>query len=128
MKVKGTQTTTQLIDVEVNDSEIKRIVDSQDKMILAEAIQQKLLNKFFKRCLPSIDGEIIVRKDAKAGNRGTLVFVHVDADWDHHNNVGVDKEIRSLTHGEVVLYENIRKLPEYIMSLDAGWTNPEHLL
>ena len=44
MKVKGTQTTTQLIDVEVNDSEIKRIVDSQDKMILAEAIQQELLN------------------------------------------------------------------------------------
>lgn len=123
MKVKGTQTTTQLIDVEVNDSEIKRIVDSQDKMILAEAIQQKLLNKLFKRCLPSIDGEIIVRKDAKAGNRGTLVFVHVDADWDYHNNVGVDKEIRPLTHGEIVLYENIRKLPEYIMSLDAEWAN-----
>lgn len=119
MKVKGTQTTTQLIDVEVNDSEIKKIIDSQDKMILAEAIQQKLLNKFFKRCLPSIDGEIIVRKDAKAGK----VFVHVDADWDHHNNVGVDKEIRPLTHDEVVLYENILGLPEYIMSLDVEWAN-----
>lgn len=123
MKVKGTQTTTQLIDVEVNDSEIKRIVNSQDEIILAEAIQQKLLNKFFKRCLPSIDGEIIVRKDAKAGNRGTQVFVHVDADWDYHNNVGIDHEIRPLTHEEVVLYENIRKLPEHIMSLDDELAN-----
>lgn len=123
MKVKGTQTTTQLIDVEVNDSEIKRIVNGQDEIILAEAIQQKLLNKFFKRCLPSINGEIVVGKAAKTGNRGTPVFVHVDADWDYHNNVGVDHEIRPLTHEEVVLYENIQRLPEYVMSLDAEWTN-----
>ncbi|AGZ17489.1 hypothetical protein X824_gp015 [Escherichia phage 4MG] len=116
MKVKGTQTTVQTVDVELGGDAIKTVVYSREIDYLAKALQEKLLHKFLHSLEPKFTGSRTVRKGYGRYD-GKLVLVHVDADWNYHNNVGEDEDIRALTDEEEVLFKMISGVSEYIENL-----------
>lgn len=117
MKVTGKQTIVRAVDVELNDAGIKTVVYGQTADYLVAAIQEKLLYTFLHSLPPEFAGKRTVRESYRSGNKGRLVLIHVDADWDYHNNVGVDEEVRPLTEEETVKYNMICGLPDYIKKL-----------
>ena len=107
MKVKGTHTTVQTVDVELSDSSVKSVVYGQTIDYLADAIQEKLLYKFLHSLPPEFDGKRTIRESYRSSNKGKLALVHVDADWNYHTNVGQDEEVRVLTEDECERYKDL---------------------
>lgn len=116
MKVKGTQTTVQTVDVELGSESIKAVVHGQTIDYLAAVIQEKLMHKFLHSLEPKFTGKRTVRKGYGRYD-GKLVLVHVDADWNYHNNVGEDEDVRALTDAEESLFKMISRLSGYIETL-----------
>lgn len=117
MKVKGTQTTVQSVDIEISEQEIRNVVINQTVEYLADALQEKMRRDFISKLKPDFKGTRIIREGFNQKNRGKLVLVHVDADWNYHTNVGLDEEIRPLSEEEVVKYQMISGLAHYITQL-----------
>lgn len=117
MKVKGTQTTVQTVDVELNDASIKEVVYGQPIDYLATIVQEKLLRDFLNSLQPEFDGKRMIRKSWRSSNEGKLALVHVDADWNYHSNVGQDEEVRVLTDEETVKYKMLSGVAAYITAL-----------
>lgn len=116
MKVKGTQTTVQTVDVELGKESIKAVVHGQTIDYLAAVIQEKLMHKFLHSLEPKFAGKRTVRK-GYGRHDGKLVLVHVDADWNYHNNVGEDEDIRALTEDEEERYKVLSNLARTITDL-----------
>lgn len=110
IRVTGRKTTVQLVNVEIDENEVKSVVDSQTTDYLISALQRKLKEEFVASLPPSFAGKREIQKDTD----GELTLVHVDASWDHHNNVGIDKDVRVLTGKEQEEYLKIVTLSEYI--------------
>lgn len=117
MKVRGTQTTVQTVDVELNDASIKSVVYGQAIDYLADAVQEKLLYQFLHGLPPEFDGKRTIRESYRSGNKGKLALVHVDADWNYHNNVGEDEEVRLLTEEEWERYKALCNISKVIKDL-----------
>lgn len=117
MKVTGKQTIVQNVEVDVSDEEIMNIVKAQTPDYLADVLTKELLRNFIYNLPADFTGERTVWETRKRGYEPFLVLVHVDAGWDHHNNVGVDEEVRPLTEEETVKYNMICGLRDYIKHL-----------
>ena len=117
MKVKGTHTSVQTVDVELTDASVKSVVYGQTIDYLADAVQEKLLYKFLHSLPPEFDGKRTIRESYRSGNKGKLALVHVDADWNYHNNVGEDEEVRVLTDEEVKRFNTIMGISKKIKKL-----------
>ncbi len=117
MKVRGTQTTVQTVDVELNYASIKSVVYGQTIDYLADAVQEKLLYQFLQELPPEFEGKRTIRESYRSGNKGKLALVHVDADWNYHSNVGQDEEVRVLTDEETVKYQMLSGVAAYITAL-----------
>lgn len=117
MKVKGTQTTVQTVDVELNDATIKSVVYGQTIDYLADAVEEAVQKFFLHSLPPEFDGKRTIRESYRSGNKGKLALVHVDADWNYHNNVGEDKEVRLLTEEEWGRYKELCNISKVIKDL-----------
>lgn len=117
MKVTGKQTIVQNVEVDISDEEIMNIVKAQTPDYLADVLTKELLRNFIYSLPADFTGERAVWETRKRGYEQFLVLVHVDAGWDHHNNVGVDEEVRPLTEEETVKYNMICGLRDYIKHL-----------
>lgn len=117
MKVTGKQTVVQSVNVEINQDEIDRIIKEQDIDVITKNLQTALMDKFVNSLEPAFKGKRMVRQSFYSEKKGKLVLVHIDADWDRHNNVGIDEEVRVLTDIETEIYENIKSLDGYIACL-----------
>lgn len=122
MQIKGVKKYTENVEIEIDPSEINRIVSNQSVACLAEVIRKKLLFKFCDKINGGIPCPSAVRESFKSGQSGKLALIHVDADWDYHNNVGIDQEVRLLTDEEVAVYNQILGLEDYILSLEQKAT------
>ena len=113
MKVTGKQTIVQSVNVEINQDEIDRIIKEQDIDVITKNLQTALMDKFVNSLEPAFKGKRMVRQSFYSEKKGKLVLVHIDADWDLHNN----EEVRVLTDIETEIYENIKSLDGYIACL-----------
>lgn len=118
MKVTGKQTVVQSVNIEINQDEIDRIIKEQDIDVITKNLQTALMDKFVNSLEPAFKGKRMVRQSFYSEKKEKLVLVHIDADWDYHNNVGVDEEVRVLTDEETVKYKMISGIPLYIESLE----------
>lgn len=121
MQIKGVKKYTENVEIEIAPSEINRIVSSQSVACLAEALRKKLLSKFLTKLTDDVYPRV-VRQSFKSGKEGKMALVHVEADWDYHNNVGIDREVRLLTDEEVAVYNQILGMDRYILSLEQKAT------
>lgn len=119
MKVTGKQTVVQSVNVEINQDEIDRIIKEQDIDVITKNLQTALMDKFVNSLEPAFKGKRMVRQSFYSEKKGKLVLVHIDADWDRHNNVGVDEEVRVLTEEETVKYHMICGVSQYIDQLKS---------
>ncbi|AKJ73496.1 DNA stabilization protein [Salmonella phage 40] len=124
MKVKGTHTTTQSIEVDLADNEIEKILRSQTVEQLATVIQGKLKLDFLLGLEPKFSGSRSIRKSCKSGSGEKLALIHVDADWNYHNNVGEDKEVRLLTDDEEERYKILCNIARTIVELQNNLKAP----
>ncbi|MCC3722102.1 hypothetical protein [Staphylococcus haemolyticus] len=129
MKVKGTQTTVQTVDVELGDAEVLRVADSLDPHALSIILRNKLMNKFIVKLAGDRKGDLFIaerywskhhRNVPESGEGNYLTLIERDADFDYHNNVGVDENIRVLTKDEVKMYKTIAKLPDNVLTWIVG--------
>lgn len=118
MKVKGTQTSVQRVDVELDEAAIKSVVYAQSVESLAKAIQERLQYRFLHSLEPKFSGERAIHKGYGRYD-GKLVLVHIDASWNNHNNVGEDEDIRALTDIEEQRYKDIMRITELIDVLNT---------
>lgn len=116
MKVKGTQTTVQTVDVEISDAEIDNIIFSQPVERTAQKLQEKMMHDFLVSLEPRFDGKRRIGPSYRQDKPG-LALIHVDADWNYHNNVGEDEVVRLLTEQEVERYRVICNLAKTITDL-----------
>lgn len=116
MKVKGIHTVKNSVEVEITDEEVKSIVDRQSVSVLAKALQGQLLQDFINNIEPDVEGIFTVHKGFNQTlSEQNYVLVLMDASWDYHNNVGVDKIYRVLTKEEAIKYVTIEN---FTKSLD----------
>lgn len=129
MKVKGTQTTVESVEVTLTDAEVLRVANSLDAHALSILIRNKLMNKLIIKLAGGRKGDFFVanrfwsktNRDVPETGEGTyLTLIQRDADYDYHNNVGVDETIRTLTKDEVEAYETINKIPDNVLTWVAG--------
>lgn len=126
MKVKGTQTTVESVEVTLSDEEVFRVANSLNIRDLAALIRGKLLDNFLLRVAGGRKGDFCITnrywsdhvKGCPSTGKGTyLTLMERDADWDHHNNVGVDEYIRALTDDEAEQFRVINTLPDRIVEI-----------
>ncbi|AFU63707.1 hypothetical protein [Salmonella phage SSE121] len=117
MKVRGTHTTTESIEVDLTDNEVEKILRSQTVEDLATVIQEKLKRYFLLSLEPKFSGSRSIRKSWKSSSGGKLALIHVDADWNYHNNVGEDREVRLLTDDEEEKYKILCNIARTIVEL-----------
>lgn len=116
MKVKGTQTTVQTVDVEISETEIDKIIFSQPVERTAQKLQEKMLHDFLVSLEPQFDGKRRIGPSYRSDKLG-LALIHVDADWNYHNNVGEDEVVRLLTADEEERYKVLSNLAKTITDL-----------
>jgi len=117
MKIKGTETTTKTVDVEISDLELKRVVSEQSVEFLAKVLEDKLKRAFLHSLEPKFSGSRTIRPSWKTKSKGCLALVHIDATWDYHNNKGEDEEVRLLTEDEEERYKILCNLARTIADL-----------
>ncbi|WAK43514.1 hypothetical protein [Cronobacter phage EspYZU12] len=129
MKVKGTQTTVESVEVTLTDAEVLRVADSLDAHALSILIRDKLMSKFIVKVAGDRKGDLFIaerfwsknnRKVPESGEGNYLTLIERDADFDYHNNVGVDENIRPLTKDETEAYNKINKFPDNVLTWIAG--------
>lgn len=116
MKVKGTQTTVQTVEVDISDAEIDNIIFSQPVERTAKKLQEKMLHDFLVSLEPSFDGKRRIGQSYRQDKPG-LALIHVDADWNYHKNVGEDEVVRLLTEDEEERYKVLSNLAKTITDL-----------
>lgn len=102
MLVKGTHTVKQMIEVEIDDCELKHILRSCSNVLLLSVLQERAENEFLN-ALAGRPGDFCVRK--RGDNKPWLW--EIDASWDYHKDIGIDEPIRELTENEVQMYEDV---------------------
>lgn len=128
MKVKGTQTKVEAVEITLTDEEVIRVANSLDVNCLATVMRDKLFGMFIQQMTDGRKGDFFIsarflsknnRNLPETGEGTYLTLIERDADWDYHKNVGVDEEIRPLTKEEVDMYNAINKIPTDALSLFA---------
>lgn len=114
MIVKGVKRTTENVELEISADEVNRIIESQDADTLSKFLQKRLMKDFIGKLKPAYSGERIIRKSFFSSLSDKFMLVNVDEDFDYHNNVGVDNEVRPLTDQELEQFFCITGLPEAI--------------
>ncbi|WNT48299.1 hypothetical protein SPLA5a_PHROGS00216 [Salmonella phage SPLA5a] len=129
MKVKGTQTTVESVEVTLTDAEVLRVANSLDAHALSILIRDKLMSKFIVKVAGDRKGDLFIaerfwsknnRNVPESGEGNYLTLIERDADFDYHNNVGVDKNIRPLTKDETEAYNKINKFPDNVLTWIVG--------
>lgn len=103
MKVKGTEHIERVVEVELDAREVGELIDNTEEEVLLHSIQCRAMQRFYNR-VAGFEGHFYVQQ--RQGDDGVLVYQlwEIDADWDYHNDVGIDKKIKDLTTEEVVEY------------------------
>lgn len=128
MKVNGVQHVTTNVEIELDDKEIDRIIYATDSAILLKVIRDHLRTAFIKRISKDLKGPFgelaIYREHISSSSRffsqvesegAYPCLVHVDADHDYHNNVGVDETLRVLTPAEIAEWKSISEFKSEVM-------------
>lgn len=107
MKVKGTEHIERAVEVELDAHEVGELIDNTAEEVLLHSIQCRAMQRFYER-VAGFEGSFCVRQ--RQGDNGILVYQlwKIDADWDYHNDVGIDEKIKDLTTEEVVEYIYLR--------------------
>lgn len=117
MKVKGTHTVKNSVEVEISNEEVSSIIETQSFQVLTKVVQKKLLKSFIESLVPASKGNFTIHTAFQYISDSNYLLVEVDADWDYHNNVGMDRFVRVLTKEESTKYETIKNLPEWVDKL-----------
>lgn len=107
MKVKGTEHIERAVEVELDAREVGELIDHTAEEVLLHSIQCRAMQRFYNR-VAGFEGVFHVQQ--RQGEDGVSVYQlwEIDADWDYHNDVGIDEKIKDLTAEEVVEYNYLR--------------------
>lgn len=107
MKVKGTERIERVVEVELDAREVEDLIDHTAEEVLLHSIQCRVMQRFYNR-VAGFEGAFYVQQCQ--GEDGVSVYQlwEIDADWDYHNDVGVDEKVRDLTAEEAVEYNYLR--------------------
>lgn len=107
MKVKGTEHIERAVEVELDAREVGELIDHTAEEVLLHSIQYRAMQCFYNR-VAGFEGAFHVQQ--RQGEDGVSVYQlwEIDADWDYHNDVGIDEKIKDLTAEEVVEYNYLR--------------------
>lgn len=107
MKVKGTERIERAVEVELDAREVVDLIDHTAEEVLLHSIQCRAMQRFYNR-VAGFEGAFYVKQ--RQGEDGVLVYQlwEIDADWDYHNDIGIDEKIKDLTAEEVVEYNYLR--------------------
>lgn len=102
MKVKGTERIERAVEVELDAREIGELIDNTAEEVLMHSIQYRAMQRFYER-VAGFEGSFCVRQRYEEDTPVYQLW-EIDADWDYHNDVGIDEKIKDLTTEEVVEY------------------------
>lgn len=103
MKVKGTERIERVVEVELDAREVGKLIDNTVEEVLLHSIQCRAMQRFYER-VAGFEGSFCVRQRYEEDGTPVYQLWGIDADWDYHNDVGIDKKIKDLTTEEVVEY------------------------
>ena len=107
MKVKGTEHIERAVEVELDAREVGDLIDHTAEEVLLHSIQCRAMQRFYER-VAGFEGSFCVRQRYEEDGAPVYQLWEIDADWDYHNNVGIDEKIKDLTTEEVVEYTYLR--------------------
>lgn len=103
MKVKGTERVERTVEVELDAREVGELIDHTAEEVLLHSIQCRAMQRFYER-VAGFEGSFCVRPRYEEDGPSVYQLWKIDADWDYHNDVGIDEKIKDLTTEEVVEY------------------------
>lgn len=103
MKVKGTEHIERAVEVELDAREVGELIDHTAEEVLLHSIQCRAMQRFYER-VAGFEGSFCVRQRYEEDGAPVYQLWEIDADWDYHNDVGIDEKIKDLTTEEVVEY------------------------
>lgn len=107
MKVKGTEHIERVVEVELDAREVGELIDNTEEEVLLHSIQRRAMQRFYERVAGFAsfeEGSFCVRQRYEEDGTPVYQLWEIDADWDYHNDVGIDKKIKDLTTEEAVEY------------------------
>ena len=107
MKVKGTEHIERAVEVELDAREVGDLIDHTAEEVLLHSIQGRAMQRFYER-VAGFEGSFYVQQRQEDDGAPVYQLWEIDADWDYHNDVGIDEKIKDLTAGEVVEYNYLR--------------------
>lgn len=103
MKVKGTEHIERAVEVELDAREVGELIDNTAEEVLLHSIQCRAMQRFYER-VAGFEGSFCVRQRYEEDGAPVYQLWEIDADWDYHNDVGIDEKIKDLTTEEAVEY------------------------
>lgn len=103
MKVKGTEHIERAVEVELDAREVGELIDNTAEEVLLHSIQCRAMQRFYER-VAGFEGSFCVRQRYEEDGAPVYQLWEIDADWDYHNDVGIDEKIKDLTTEEAAEY------------------------
>ena len=103
MKVKGTEHIERVVEVELDAREVGELIDHTAEEVLLHSIQCRAMQRFYER-VAGFEGSFYVQQRQREDGVPVYQLWEIDADWDYHNDVGIDEKVRDLTTEEVAEY------------------------
>lgn len=104
MEVNAKQIEVRNVKVELSGYEQGRVAQAQKSDLLLGILSKRLKQSFVSTLTVDLkDGAYCVREEYYKWER-QWCLVELDADWDYHNNRGIDTTIRPLTEDEKTRY------------------------
>lgn len=123
MKIKGTQTTTQQVEVDISQAQQMAIAMQQDKLELFQFIKKMVLRGYSRflaeRLCPSVIES--VKNHFFVGKNGWLYAANHD--YDYHNNKHDDWAIMQIPQLHLDNYKMVEEQLEEVEHLILNFTN-----
>lgn len=124
MKVKGTQTTTSVVEVTIGTAQQLAIVKEQDPLTVFNILKEQVIDNYCLFLAERLHPQVAAKHKDFFVRDGWLYAL--DYDYDYHNNCMDDWRMSELSAPQRMHYKQVEQQLEAVEYLLSNFTNRKH--
>lgn len=124
MKVKGTQTTTSVVEVTIGTAQQLAIVKEQDPLTVFNILKEQVIDNYCLFLAERLHPQVAAKHKEFFVYDGWLYAL--DYDYDHHNNCMDNWRMSKLSPADLQHYKQVEQQLESVEHLLLNFTNRKH--
>lgn len=124
MKVKGTQTTTSVVEVTIGVAQQLAIVKEQDPWAVFNILKGQVIDNYCLFLAERLHPQVAAKHKEFFVDDGWLYAL--DYDYDHHNNCMDNWRMSKLSPADLQHYKQVEQQLESVEHLILNFTNRKH--